>query len=47
MVADNCKFAHIRETYKTGWVLEKEFEEEQRKKNMQLMLGKSLCCTLA
>jgi RING finger protein 113A len=29
---DNCKFAHIREDYKTGWQLEKEWNEEQKKK---------------
>jgi len=29
---DNCKFAHIREDYKPGWQVEKEWEEEQKKK---------------
>ncbi|KAK9452307.1 uncharacterized protein V1518DRAFT_410883 [Limtongia smithiae] len=30
---DSCKFLHIRENYKAGWQLDKEWEEVQRKKN--------------
>ncbi|KAK9365835.1 hypothetical protein V1509DRAFT_355012 [Lipomyces kononenkoae] len=29
---DSCKFLHIRENYKAGWQLDKEWEELQRKK---------------
>ncbi|KAK9484279.1 hypothetical protein V1527DRAFT_470527 [Lipomyces starkeyi] len=29
---DSCKFLHIRENYKAGWQLDKEWEEVQRKK---------------
>jgi RING finger protein 113A len=29
---DSCKFLHDRGDYKTGWQLEREWEEEQRKK---------------
>eukprot|EP01027_Heterolobosea_sp_BB2_P001030 GEZU01001549.1.p1 GENE.GEZU01001549.1~~GEZU01001549.1.p1 ORF type:complete len:391 (-),score=142.10 GEZU01001549.1:85-1224(-) len=36
---DNCKFAHIREDYKTGWQLEKEWEEEQKERQRKLELG--------
>ena len=28
---DACKFLHIREDYKTGWQIEKDFEEKQKK----------------
>ncbi|KAK7204417.1 hypothetical protein BZA70DRAFT_192104 [Myxozyma melibiosi] len=30
---DSCKFVHMRENYKAGWQLDKEWEEVQRKKN--------------
>jgi RING finger protein 113A len=33
---DNCKFAHIREDYKSGSQLEREFEEEQKRKEEEL-----------
>ncbi|KAI8804034.1 hypothetical protein BJ742DRAFT_682413 [Cladochytrium replicatum] len=32
---DSCKFMHDRGDYKTGWQLEKEWEEEQRQKKAQ------------
>eukprot|EP00736_Rhodelphis_marinus_P012918 Rmarinus@m.19723 len=31
---DNCKFMHDRGDYKSGWQLEKEWQEEQEKKRM-------------
>lgn len=31
---DSCKFMHDRGDYKTGWELEKEWEEQQRQKRM-------------
>ncbi|KAK9459372.1 uncharacterized protein V1516DRAFT_679731 [Lipomyces oligophaga] len=30
---DSCKFVHMRENYKAGWQLDKEWEEVQRKKS--------------
>ncbi|KAK9382206.1 uncharacterized protein V2V93DRAFT_366730 [Kockiozyma suomiensis] len=30
---DSCKFLHMRENYKAGWQLDKEWEEVQRKKS--------------
>ncbi|KAK2962617.1 putative Pre-mRNA-splicing factor cwc24 [Blattamonas nauphoetae] len=33
---DACKFAHIREDYKTGWQIEKEWEAEQKQKQKEL-----------
>ncbi|KAI8809908.1 hypothetical protein BJ742DRAFT_657949, partial [Cladochytrium replicatum] len=32
---DSCKFMHDRGDYKTGWQLEKEWEEEQRQKKAE------------
>ncbi len=29
---DNCKFAHIREDYKSSWELDREWDAEQKKK---------------
>jgi RING finger protein 113A len=29
---DSCKFLHDRGDYKTGWQLEKEWEEQQKQK---------------
>jgi RING finger protein 113A len=29
---EGCKFAHIREDYKSGWELDKEFEDSQKQK---------------
>jgi RING finger protein 113A len=34
---DSCKFLHDRGDYKTGWQLEKEHEEEQKRKRMKAM----------
>lgn len=34
---DTCKFMHDRGDYKSGWQLEKEWEEEQKKKQMKMM----------
>jgi len=36
---DNCKFMHDRSNYKAGWQIEKEWEEEQRKKKARLARG--------
>eukprot|EP01012_Entosiphon_sulcatum_P040842 TRINITY_DN54578_c0_g1_i1.p1 TRINITY_DN54578_c0_g1~~TRINITY_DN54578_c0_g1_i1.p1 ORF type:complete len:343 (-),score=61.28 TRINITY_DN54578_c0_g1_i1:35-1063(-) len=33
---DSCKFAHIREDYKSGWQIEQEWQEEQKKKALRL-----------
>jgi hypothetical protein len=35
-IADSCKFLHDRGDYKSGWQLEKEWDDKQRKKKMQL-----------
>uniref|UniRef100_A0A6B2L7U4 Uncharacterized protein n=1 Tax=Arcella intermedia TaxID=1963864 RepID=A0A6B2L7U4_9EUKA len=35
---DSCKFLHDRGDYKTGWQLEAEFEEEQKKKRERAYL---------
>jgi len=37
---DSCKFLHDRGDYKTGWQLEREFEEEQKKKREAALAGK-------
>lgn len=34
---DSCKFLHDRGDYKSGWQLEREFEEEQKRKRMMAM----------
>ena len=34
---DACIFAHIREEWKSGWIQDKEWEEEQKKKKMRLI----------
>ena len=28
---DACKFLHVREDYKTGWQIEKDWEEKQKR----------------
>lgn len=33
---DSCKFAHIREDYKSGYVIEQEYEAEKRRKEARL-----------
>lgn len=33
---DTCKFLHDRSDYKSGWQLEKEWEEEQAKKRLKM-----------
>lgn len=38
---DNCKFLHDRGDYKTGWQLEKEWEDEQNAKVAQVLNGKA------
>jgi hypothetical protein len=30
---DACKFMHTREDYKTGWQVDKDWEEEQKKRS--------------
>jgi RING finger protein 113A len=39
-LADNCKFLHDRGDYKTGWQLDKEWDEQQRARG--LLLRKAL-----
>jgi len=34
---DSCKFMHDRGDYKTGWQLEREWEEEQRKRKKKFL----------
>jgi RING finger protein 113A len=36
---DSCKFIHDRGDYKAGWQIEKEYKEEQRKKQRAIELG--------
>uniref|UniRef100_A0A7S2SXW6 C3H1-type domain-containing protein n=1 Tax=Rhizochromulina marina TaxID=1034831 RepID=A0A7S2SXW6_9STRA len=36
---DSCKFMHDRGNYKTGWQLEKEWEEKQAKRKQLLAMG--------
>jgi RING finger protein 113A len=36
---DSCKFMHDRGNYKTGWQLEKEWEETEKKRKLKLALG--------
>jgi hypothetical protein len=33
---DNCKFLHDRGDYKSGWQIEKEWDEAQKKKKKKL-----------
>mmetsp|Transcript_152537 Transcript_152537/g.266318 ORF Transcript_152537/g.266318 Transcript_152537/m.266318 type:complete len:291 (-) Transcript_152537:338-1210(-) len=33
---DSCKFAHVREDYKSGWQIEKEYQEELKRKQAKL-----------
>eukprot|EP01055_Gregarina_sp_Pseudo9_P003968 Gregarina_sp_Pseudo_9__3967@NODE_410_length_2896_cov_13_895695_g387_i0_p2_GENE_NODE_410_length_2896_cov_13_895695_g387_i0NODE_410_length_2896_cov_13_895695_g387_i0_p2_ORF_typecomplete_len237_score68_91zfCCCH/PF00642_24/1_7e09zf_CCCH_4/PF18345_1/0_00016zfCCCH_4/PF18044_1/0_0029zfCCCH_3/PF15663_5/0_015zfCCCH_8/PF18633_1/0_39Torus/PF16131_5/0_45zfCCCH_2/PF14608_6/0_63_NODE_410_length_2896_cov_13_895695_g387_i04471157 len=37
---DTCKFLHDRSDYKAGWQIEKEWEEEQRRKQQALLKDK-------
>eukprot|EP01054_Gregarina_sp_Poly1_P010639 Gregarina_sp_Poly_1__10638@NODE_79_length_15751_cov_81_561464_g67_i0_p6_GENE_NODE_79_length_15751_cov_81_561464_g67_i0NODE_79_length_15751_cov_81_561464_g67_i0_p6_ORF_typecomplete_len268_score42_33zfCCCH/PF00642_24/2e09zf_CCCH_4/PF18345_1/0_00019zfCCCH_4/PF18044_1/0_0034zfCCCH_3/PF15663_5/0_048zfCCCH_2/PF14608_6/0_74_NODE_79_length_15751_cov_81_561464_g67_i034064209 len=37
---DTCKFLHDRSDYKAGWQIEKEWEQEQRRKQEQLLKEK-------
>eukprot|EP00761_Pharyngomonas_kirbyi_P014080 gb/GECH01014110.1/.p1 GENE.gb/GECH01014110.1/~~gb/GECH01014110.1/.p1 ORF type:complete len:348 (+),score=119.25 gb/GECH01014110.1/:1-1044(+) len=39
---DNCKFAHIREDYKSGWMLDRDFEEKQKRRKEQIEKGLSI-----
>lgn len=34
---DSCKFAHMREDYKSGWQLENDWEEQQKRKQKEQM----------
>jgi RING finger protein 113A len=34
---DSCVFIHDRSDYKSGWQLDQEFEEEQKRKQLRLM----------
>lgn len=36
---DTCKFLHDRGNYKLGWQIEQEFQEKQKKRAMELMMG--------
>lgn len=36
-MVDSCKFLHDRSDYKSGWELEKEWEELQNSKQGQLL----------
>ena len=36
---DSCKFMHDRGDYKSGWEIDREWEEKQRKKKEQLAAG--------
>ena len=38
---DSCKFLHDRSDYKTGWELDKEWDESERKRQKQRMLNLS------
>jgi len=38
---DSCKFLHDRGDYKTGWQLEREFEEDQKRKR-KLAMGEEV-----
>lgn len=44
---DNCKFLHDRGDYKTGWQLEKEWNDEQNAKVAQVLSGRSAAATTA
>ena len=34
---DTCIFIHDRSDYKPGWLLDQEFEQEQKKKQLRMM----------
>lgn len=38
---DSCKFLHDRGDYKSGWQIEKEWAEKEKKRQLALQQGKS------
>lgn len=40
LILDTCKFLHDRSDYKSGWQIDKEWEEAQRKKQQKLIRAK-------
>jgi len=33
---DSCKFAHMREDYKAGWQIERDYNEEMKQKRLMM-----------
>lgn len=40
---DSCKFLHDRGDYKSGWQIEKEWAEKEKKRQLMLQQGRSTC----
>lgn len=38
---DSCKFLHDRGDYKSGWQIEKEWAEKEKKRQLMLQQGRS------
>ena len=42
LFSDSCKFMHDRGDYKAGWQIEREWDEEQKRKQAALARGETL-----